>query len=125
MNLRILLQRIQLTALKVEHALTHASAIIQETFSSWAEDRRYALAKVHYTERTESVKDREFYYDRVSQAMLQGSRDAHRRCEVLERQIDIVASQVVDGVHTSTFEEDLRRYYDEALPYDEPKAFGN
>lgn len=122
-RLRIFVQRIRLLLLKAEHGLTHAAATVQETFSSWAEDRRYALAAVHYTERTESVKDREFYYDRVSQAMLQGSRDSHRRCELLERLIDIVSSEVVDGVHTSTLEEDLRRYYDEALP--EPTCFEN
>jgi hypothetical protein len=123
MNLRILLQRARLLSLKVEHALTHASARLQEMLSSWAEDRRYALAKIHYSARTESVKDREFYYDRVSQAMLQGSRDAHRRCEALERVIAVVSSQVIDGVHTSTFEEDIRRYYDEALP--EPSCYEN
>ncbi len=119
----VFIQRLQLFSLKVEHTLTHTSASIQETLSSWAEDRRYALAKVHYSERTESIKDREFYYDRVSQAMLQGSRDAHRRCEALERMIAVVSSQVIDGVHTSTFEEDLRRYYDEALP--EPSCYEN
>lgn len=122
LDILLLAHRVRVLFLRVEHGLTLACAHLQENLSAWAEDRRYALASIHYTERTESVKDREFYYDRLSQSFLQASRDNHRRCERLERRLDVLVSSVVDGVRTSTFEEDLRRYYDEAP---EPTCFGS
>jgi len=121
-RIRVAMHGIRLATLRLDHAVTHTLARVQEFLSSWAEDMRLKHAPKNFGPISQDSVDKAHYYDRLSQSFLQASRDKHRRCEFLLNEIRIAEETRISGVlYDTTYEQDVARYYAEA----EPTAFGN